>query len=192
MKRSKKIFVLIMTFLMIAVPAFAAKVDSTRVYDELREENVEPATTTVAYLSGGQKALEDIGKIYIEPEDGNLFRVTILLRPEYPDWNIEEVHFEAINDENNGYPGDLDFISSSGGLIPGKFTVNKEFDEPTRGYSFLYYSSCDNERDVVGFAVHVVVSNGDITETAWSDCLNSDPYDGGNWSEIIWLPFEDI
>ncbi|MEL7649870.1 MAG: hypothetical protein AAGU76_17380 [Sedimentibacter sp.] len=196
MKKSKKVLIIFLTLLMITVPAFGAKGESVRVPDELLEEDVAPATTCVGYLRAGQNDYEDIGKIYIETvqenEEGSIFRITVLLRPEFPDWSIQELNVEAINDDADGYPGDLDFISSNGGLIPGKFSVKKEFEEPVRGYSFLYYSSCANGRDVIGFAVHLVVVNGELNETAWSDCWNSDPYDGANWSEIMWRPLMSI
>lgn len=127
--------------------------ESTRVVDDYDCDVIEEAHTFAAELMAG-KAL-DVGGVFIEDRGENQYLVTYQVDAD--NWYLKEVHFEAIND------GDADYIFSKGGLIPGKFTVRKEFeleDEMTQ-FSFLYKSGSE----VLSFAAHAVVCQPAVYET---------------------------
>ncbi len=151
----KRLFALLIGFAMVAslltFPVFAATT-STRVVDSYVPSSQE-ATFKIADLMAGQ--YEDVGDLFIDPlAADNTYLVTYQI--DEPGWFITEVHFEAINE------GDDAFIYSKGGLIPGKFTVNKswEISEELTKYSFIYTSGAA----VSDFTAHAVVCQPAVYE----------------------------
>lgn len=153
-----------MIFALLAMPVYAKKAPAPdpRVLDSV-EVSVTPATNFVTDLIACQDL--DVGDLFINASiEENSYEVRYLITE--PGWYLKEIHFEAINE------GDENYIYSSGGLIPGKFTEKVYFDLPTidemtgvviggiREYSFLYNSGAE----VTDFAAHAVVCEANITE----------------------------
>lgn len=169
-----------------AIPVFA---DSLEWYskwsNDFAVETDEEATNRVAYLYSGRNNAVQVGRLYIDSLGGNRFHVTYEI---YDEWNLAQVHFEAIDDD------DLTFISKkNGNLIPGKFTVNEEFDpyDDDGLFSFIY----EADSEVVNFAAHAVVEKYDectctsYSQTAWGIICGEQWKTKGNWSHYFY-PFD--
>ncbi|MDP2814239.1 MAG: hypothetical protein Q8S15_00415 [Erysipelotrichaceae bacterium] len=144
----KKLFALLLTILMVlsmSITVFAGPPVSTRTIDSYSISSTD-AEFLISELLAGQDI--PVGHLFIDPlAEEDTYLVTYLISE--PDWFLTEVHFEAISE------GDDAFIYSSGGLVPGKFTVKKSWsltDEVTK-FSFIYVAGAE----VTDFAAHAVV-----------------------------------
>lgn len=114
----------------------------------------------------------DVGDIFISPAGGNEFLVTYQITEE--GYYLKEIHFEGIS------KGELQYISTKGTLVPGRFTVNADFPVTAdqQKYSFKYIGGAPLE----SFAAHAVVG--------WSEdmAVVSDPATLYQDVALAWQP----
>jgi len=91
-----------------------------------------------------------VGNLYISKVSENEENYLVTYEIIAEDWFLTEIQFEGIVE------GELDYLRSNGGLIPGKFTVKENVDivEGLKEFSF-YYNAGD---EIKSFAAHAVVS----------------------------------
>lgn len=169
-------FVVMMVLLLLSTTAFAAPIPRFGL-DSFSDVSYDPNGDALPILTANLYAGQNtyVGEVRVQPLiEENTFRVTYFI-PEYLDNYFSEIHFEGISDE------ELQYISNSGGLIPGKFTVKMSV-EPTKLISFTYQGSMPIEF----FAAHAVVflSDVDQEETAWGGCSESES-EFANWSSMF-------
>lgn len=169
-------FVVMMVLLLLSTTAFAAPsprfgLDS---FSDVSYEAIGDASPVLtANLYAGQNTY--VGEVRVEPlAEEDTFRVTYFI-PVDLDYYFSEIHFEGIS------VGELQYISNSGGLIPGKFTVKMSV-EPAKLISFTY----EGTMPIEFFAAHAVVflSDVDQEETAWAGCSESES-EFSNWSSMF-------